>query len=121
MFTIELDLPQDLLTIHYDGHVNPGGTHRCAEEVRVAVAKIKPGFRLLVDLTDVRSMEVSCAPHIRNIMDMCNQKGVSEVVRIIPDPRQDIGLQIMSYFHYSGEVRVTTCPNVEEALAQLAK
>jgi anti-anti-sigma regulatory factor len=121
MFRIELDQPQNLLTIRYSGHVNPDGTHRCAEEVRVAATKVKLGFRLLVDLTDLRSMEVSCAPHIRNIMDMCNQKGVSEVVRVIPDPKQDIGLQIMSYFHYSGEVRVVTCPNVDEALEQLAK
>jgi hypothetical protein len=52
---------------------------------------------------------------------MCNQEGVSAVVRAIPNPKQDIGLQIMSYFHYSGEVRIVTCPNVDEALEQLAK
>ena len=121
MFTIELDQPQNRLTIGYSGHVNPDETHRCAEEIRVAVTKLKPGFRLLVDLTDLKTMEVSCAPHIRNIMDMCNQNGVAEVVRVIPDPRQDIGLQIMSYFHYSSEVRVVTCPNADEALEQLAK
>jgi hypothetical protein len=54
-------------------------------------------------------------------MDMCNQNGVAEVLRVIPDPRQDIGLQIMSYFHYSSEVRVVTYPNVDEALEQLAR
>jgi anti-anti-sigma regulatory factor len=121
MFRIELDQPQNWLKIGYSGHVNPDETHRCAEEIRAAVTKLTPGFRLLVDLTDLQSMEVSCAPHIRNIMDMCNQNGVAEVARIIPDPRQDIGLQIMSYFHYSSEVRVVTYPNVDEALEQLAK
>ena len=121
MFRIEFDQLQNCLTIGYSGYVSPDETHRCAEEVRVAVTKTKPGFRLLVDLTDLQSMEDSCAPHIRNIMDMCNQNGVAEVVRVIPDPRQDIGLQIMSYFHYSSEVRIVTCPNVDEALEQLAK
>jgi anti-anti-sigma regulatory factor len=121
MFRIELDRPQNWLTIGYSGYVSPDETHRCAEEVRVAMTKVKPGFRLLVDLTDLQSMEVSCAPHIRNIMEMCNQEGVSAVVRAIPNPKQDIGLQIMSYFHYSGEVRIVTCPNVDEALEQLAK
>ena len=121
MFRIELDQPQNWLTIVYSGHVSPDETHRCAEEIRVAVTKIKPGFRLLVDLTDLQSMEVSCAPHIRNIMDMCNQNGVAEVVRIIPDPKRDIGLQIMSYFHYSGDVHIVTCESVDEAMHLLAK
>jgi anti-anti-sigma regulatory factor len=121
MFTVELEQPQNWLTIRYSGHVNPDETHRCAQEVRVAVTRVEPGFRLLVDLTDLQSMEVSCAPHIRNIMDMCNQKGVSGVVRAIPNPKRDIGLQIMSYFHYSGDVHIVTCESVEEALNLLAK
>jgi hypothetical protein len=121
MFTVELEQPQNWLTIRYSGHVNPDETHRCSVEVRGAVTDIKPGFRLLVDLTDLQSMEVSCAPHIRNIMDMCNQNGVAEVVRIIPDPKQDIGLQIMSYFHYSGDVHIVTCESADEALNLLAK
>ena len=121
MFRIELDQPQDLLTIRYSGAVTPKETNRCAEEVWVAVTKIKPGFRLLVDLTGLQSMEVSCAPHIRDIMEICNQNGVAEVVRIIPDPKRDIGLQIMSYFHYSGDVRITTCLSLAEAVNMLER
>jgi hypothetical protein len=121
MFRIELDQPQNWLKIDYSGHVNPDETHRCAEEVRVAVTKIKPGFRLQVDLTELQSMGVSCAPHIRNIMDMCNQNDVAEVVRIIPDPKRDIGLQLMSYFHYRGDVRIVTFESADEAMSFLAK
>ena len=120
MFRIELDQPQDLLTIRYSGPVSPEETSRCAEEVWVAVTKVKPGFRLLVDLTDLQSMDVSCAPHVRNIMDMCNQNGVAEVLRIIPDPKRDIGLQIMSYFHYSGDVHIVTCESLGDAANALA-
>ena len=54
-------------------------------------------------------------------MDMFNEKGVSEIIRIIPDPRRDIGLQIMSYFHYRGDVRIVTCETVDEAMNLLAK
>jgi hypothetical protein len=61
-------------------------------------------------------MDVSCAPHIRDIMDMCNQNGVAEVVRIIPDPKRDIGLQIMSYFHYNTDVHIVTCESADEAM-----
>lgn len=120
MFRIELDQPQNRLTIGYSCYVSPDETQRCAEEIRVAVTKIKPGFRLLVDLTDLQLMEDSCAPHIRNIMDMCNQKGVAEVVRIVPDPKRDIGLQIMSYFHYGGDVQILTRESLADAANALA-
>lgn len=54
--------------------------------------------------------------HIESAMDMCNEKGVAEVVRIIPNPRRDIGMQIMSYFHYGGDVRIMTCESADEAM-----
>jgi len=66
-------------------------------------------------------MDVDCAPHLEQIMQLCNEKGVSAVVRAIPDPRRDIGLQIMSYFHYGPEVRITTCRSLEEAHEILAR
>ena len=52
-------------------------------------------------------MDVACVPHLEHIMQLCDEKGVSAVVRAIPDPRRDIGLQIMSYFHYGPEVRIS--------------
>lgn len=116
MFRIELNQPQSWLSIVYSGHVNPDVTHRCAEDVRHAVKNTRIGFRLLVDLTDLEAMEVSCAPHIRNIMDMCNQNGVAEVVRIIPHPKRDIGLRIMSYFHYGANVHIVTRESADEAM-----
>ena len=121
MWTIECDLERNLLAIRYGGRIGPDETRQCAEEVRIALAGVKPGFRLLVDLTDLESLEVSCAPYIRNIMEMCNEKGVTEVVRVIPNPKQDIGLQIMSYFHYRGDVHITTCASAREATAALSK
>jgi hypothetical protein len=120
MFTIKLDQARNLIVIRYSGHVGPDETGRCAEEVRLVLEKVKPGFRLLADLTDLQSMEVSCAPHIKNIMEMCNQNGVTEVVRVIPDPKRDIGLQIMSYFHYRADVHITTCTNLDEAMKATA-
>jgi hypothetical protein len=77
--------------------------------------QIATGFQILVDLKDIKSMDVSCASWIRKIMDLCNEKGVAAVVRVIPDPRGDIGLRIMSFFHYRGDVRIVTCEGIEEA------
>jgi hypothetical protein len=36
-------------------------------------------------------------------------------VRVIPDPHRDIGLKIMSIFHYAGDVQIITCQSLAEA------
>ena len=120
MFKVTLDEPQNRVTIAYGGHVDPDETQRCAEEIRTVMTTIKPGFRLLVDLTDLQSMEASCAPHIKNIMEACNQNGVGKVVRVVPNPKLDIGFQIMSYFHYGDAVHIVTCESADEAMNLLA-
>jgi hypothetical protein len=119
MYAIEIEEPQNLLVIRYRGSVGPQEAERCMEEVRAALPKMQSAFRLLADLTELKSMEVSCAPYIEKIMDLCNEKSVATVVRVIPDPTRDIGLQIMSYFHYGGDVRIVTCANLDEAAAIL--
>ena len=37
------------------------------------------------------------------------------MVRVIPDPQRDIGLRIMSFFHYGPDVHIATCATLEEA------
>ena len=120
MFTIEFDQPRNLLVIRYSDHVGPDETERALGEMRLTLNNVERGFRLLADLTDLRSMDLACAPHIESAMDLCNEKGVAQVVRIIPDPRQDIGMQIMSYFHYGDGVRIATCETADEAMKVLA-
>jgi hypothetical protein len=112
---IEADEPKNLLVIRYSGVVGPDEVARVLGEMRVGLAKLESGFRLLADLTDLESMNVACAPFIEKAMDLCNEKGASLVVRVIPDPHRDIGLQIMSYFHYTGDVRIVSCETLAEA------
>jgi hypothetical protein len=116
MFTIEFDASRSLLVIRYRDHVGPDETERALAEMRLMLNNVERGFRLLADLTDLRSMDLACAPHIESAMDLCNEKGVAQVVRIIPDARQDIGMQIMSHFHYGGDVRIVTCESTDEAM-----
>ena len=121
MFTVELDQSRNLLRISYGGRVTPDETRLCADEVRLALTILQPGFRLVVDLTGLESMETSCSALIANIMEMCNAAGIAEVIRIIPDPTRDIGLQILSFFHYGTEVHIRTCGSTEEAFEMLAE
>ena len=116
MVALEVDQPKNLLVIRYSGVVGPDEVARVLGEMRAGLAKLESGFRLLADLTDLESMDVACAPFIEKAMDLCNEKGASLVVRVIPDPHRDIGLQIMSYFHYRGDVRFVTCETLAEAM-----
>ena len=53
-------------------------------------------------------------------VDLCNKQGIEMVVRVIPDPQKDIGLNILSLFHYRRRVRIVTCATLEEAMKALA-
>jgi len=94
---------------------------RCADEIGVTVSKMRPGFRALVDMTDLESMDYAGAPYIGSIMDLCVTKQVEHVVRVIPNPHKDIGLNIMSYLRYGSKVRVTICENLADAMRRLAE
>ena len=114
-YVVESDPPRELLTIRYRGCVAAGDVERCAEEVAAALAEMPAGFRLLADFSALEAMEASCAAPLKKIMRLCDEKGISGVVRVVPDPRRDIGLQIMSHFHYGPEVSIVTCESLEEA------
>jgi hypothetical protein len=55
------------------------------------------------------------------MMDLCNKQGAARVVRVIPDPHKDIGLNILSLFHYGRKVRISTYQTLAEALQALSR
>jgi anti-anti-sigma regulatory factor len=115
VINFEVDEPKKLLAIRFHGVVRAEETENGLEQIRNDLAKLQRGFRLLVDLSELQSLDVGCAPFIEKAMDMCNEKGASVVVRVIPDPHRDIGLQIMSIFHYGADVQILTCQTLAEA------
>jgi anti-anti-sigma regulatory factor len=121
MFLIEVSDAERLVKITWSGKVDSDEMRRCAEEMSVTASKIRPGFRLLADMTGLESMDSAGAPYIGSVMDLCAARQVEHVVRVIPDPRKDIGLNIMSYFHYGSKVRVTICDNLADAMRRLAE
>jgi len=114
-FSVKYDISRRLLGINYTHRVNSEEASCCVEEVRAHLADIPSGFRLLTDFTQMESMETSCSIYMEQIMDLCDQRGVAMVVRIVSDPSKDIGFNIMSLFHYARRVPVVICGNLEEA------
>jgi hypothetical protein len=119
MFHVEVDKSKNLLKIIYAQHVGPEDTKAVVEKVLTLLPDLRPGFRLLTDLSGLESMDLACVPYIRRMMDVCNKKGVETVVRVIPDPHKDIGMNILSLFHYRRRVRIVTCATLGEAMKAL--
>jgi hypothetical protein len=123
ILVIRFDAKPDLrlFLVRYDGQVTKDDTEKGIDQAAKCLTVLPREFRLLADLSTLVSMDVACAPSIERVMDLCQERGVAEIIRIIPDPRHDIGMQIMSLFHYGSGVRIFTCSTLEEAFDLLSK
>ena len=119
MYEVEIDATRNLLFVTYREQVSRDEARQCKEEIAHALETLPPGFRLLTDLSGLDAMEYACAPEIQAMMDLFRKNGVTEVVRVVPDPKKDIGFTVMSYFHYDRETPVLTFESREEALEKL--
>ena len=120
MFEVKADKSRNLLKISFAQHVGPEEAKSSVDKVKALQAELQPGFQLLTDLSRLESMDVACAAYIKRTMDWCNKQGVSKVVRVIPDPHKDIGLSILSLFHYRRPLPIVTCETLAEAMKELA-
>jgi hypothetical protein len=119
MVQVEADPAKNLLKIAFSNKVTAVEVRDNLAKVEGLLKTLKPGFRLLTDLSGLESMELGSASHIERSMDLMSKTGISKVVRVIPDPSKDIGLKIMSLFHYSRKVQIVTCESREEAARAL--
>ena len=69
---------------------------------------MKPGFTVVTDLTELERMDLDCLPHLTKLMDLFLAAGVAKVVRVIPDPKKDIGFNLLSITRYRGRVPIAT-------------
>lgn len=106
---------KQLLFVSYIGRVDVMEFQKSREDFEKQVGELSPGFRLLVDFSQLEFMTLDCAPELGRIMDRLGHAGVSMVVRIIPDPGKDIGVNILAAFHYQRRPRLATCKNMVEA------
>jgi len=90
-----------------------------ALQVREMMKEVTPGFRVLTDFRWLDRMEPAATAHLAEIMDALAEKNVAVVVRVIPDPHKDIGLNILSQFHYGPQIKLATFESLAEALSAL--
>ena len=119
MFLATSNKAKRLLCLSYIHQVRPEELAREEENVKALVAELPPGFRLLVDLSRLESMELECLKVIGRMMELFDRSGAGMVVRVIPDPSKDIGLNIYSIFHYPHRPQIVTCRTMNEAARAL--
>jgi anti-anti-sigma regulatory factor len=116
MYAVELDQSKRLLVISATRRVTAEEVNAVAERVRELLQDVTPGFRVLVDFRWLESMDSGAAPHLAKIMETLTRKGVASVARVVTDPRKDIGLNILSQFHYGPEIQITTFETLADAV-----
>lgn len=120
MYLVQSDRAKRLLVISAAGHVTKEEVKKAAQRVREIVKDASPGFFVLTDFTWLEKMDTGAAQHVAEIMEAIAEKKVSMIVRVVPDPQKDIGLNILSQFHYGEEIEVLTFESLAEGIAAIA-
>src|SRR5213076_2141539 len=120
MYAVELDRSKRVLVISGVQRVTAEQAKLAARRVRELLQDVAPGFRVLADFRWLESMDSAAARHIAEIMDALADKEVVSVTRVMPDPHKDIGLNILSQFHYGPHVQIATFETLADALQNIA-
>ena len=121
MYAVEIDRSKRLLVISALQQVTAEQAKVAAAHTRELLRDVAPGFRVLADFRWLESMDSAVAPHVADIMDTLTEKRVASVTRVMPDPRKDIGLNILSQFHYGPEIQIATFETLADALQSLTE
>src|SRR6185312_10607576 len=109
MVLATINQPKQLFLVTYIGRVRAEELAQSFENVVALVSQLSAGFTLVSDLSHVESIGVGCDREIGKIMELFDEKHIGLVIRVIPDPSKDIGLNIISFFHYTRPHRTITC------------
>jgi len=115
MFSLTAGKDGNELVIIFGGCFDLRQAEQFYKQASEVVPKLNKGFSVLTDMSSLERMDIGAKPCIEKTMDLLNKHGVSKVIRIIPDRGKDIGLSILSLFHYSAGVAVHVCKSYQEA------
>jgi anti-anti-sigma regulatory factor len=120
MYAVELDRSKRFLVISATQKVTAQEANMALRRVREMLPDVASGFHVLADFRGLESMDPAAAGHIAKIMDALAEKNVASVTRVMPDPHKDIGLNILSQFHYGANVKIATFETLADALQDIA-
>lgn len=119
MFLAATNPVNQYFVLHYAGKMQPDELRQSRAVLTPLLATLQPGFCLLVDLSALESMGMDCREELGRNMDLFSAAGVGRVVRVIPDPSKDMGLNILAFFHYPHRPQIINCTTLAEALEKV--
>jgi hypothetical protein len=115
VYLLTINQSKNLLLFSLLGNVVAAEVRTARTEVEQLLRSLTPGFTFLTDFTNVQSMAEDAAPEIGLMMELSDQSAIGLVIRVFPDSSKDIGMNILSRFHYHRPPRTVTCKSMLEA------
>lgn len=115
MFSVRSDVRNNILNLAFKGVFDARQGEQFVKKLPEELLKLKKGFKVLDDLSELDHMDRGSLKHLETAMDLLVYYGVDMVVRIIPDKSKDVGLNIISIFHYPKDVKLFVCSSMQEA------
>ena len=119
MFLAASNKAKQLLVMRYCDHVTAAQLKAGFSDLKTLLAELSPGFRVLADCSQLESMGQDCVPEISAGMELIDAHAPARLVRVIPDPSKDIGLNILTAFHYKQRPQIIACETLTEAARAL--
>jgi anti-anti-sigma regulatory factor len=119
MVNVGYDRKRNTVIVEFEGNVDAEQAKQFFADLEKVRPKPENDFKLLTDFSLVDTMEFSVKREIEKAMDLFNARGVTEIIRVIPDANMDIGFNLMSAAHYSKQIKVHTLRSRREAEAYL--
>jgi hypothetical protein len=119
VYLLTINQSKNLLLFSLIGNVVAAEVRTARAEVEQLLHTLTRGFTFLTDFTNVESMSEDAAPEIGLMMELSDKNSVGLVIRIFPDSSKDIGMNILTTFHYHQPPHVITCRSMIEAAEAL--
>ena len=121
MTNVRYDDQLNTVILEFEGTVDAAQAERLFSDIEKVVPTPGKGFVLLVDFSLAETMEIAVKQQIEKAMELFSARGVTEILRVLPDPDMDIGFNIMSRSRYRTDARILTLRSREEAMARLKR
>jgi ABC-type transporter Mla MlaB component len=115
VFDVTIDAPRNLVRTRFAGALTAAEMKAAAGRIETLLPEVKSGFTALTDFSQVLSMDIDCVPHLTKIMDLCRAHGISMIIRVLPEPDKDIGINLLSIVHYRGKVKILSVDTLADA------
>jgi anti-anti-sigma regulatory factor len=119
MFLVTSNKAKGLLYLSYIGHIDVASLQRERDNIVALLGELPAGFKMLVDLDRLESMDTDCVEELGKIMEILDRHKMAQVVRVIPDSAKDIGFNILARFHYHNNPRMNNCETMTQAVKLL--